>query len=135
MFFKLTIITILCYWACTNDSHSEASLTSTPEAYLDPKALIQTLLKLRTTTDSLPNIAKLCAASLVIPVSNAEVERVLSEVKRLRTDIRNRLQIDTVNQLMNIYRNDRHLNFVSAVHRYLTMKPRRVWRVRVMWLY
>jgi len=104
----------------------EALVTSTPDAYQGPRALMKTLLKLRTIMGPLRNIEKLCAASLVIPVSNAEVERVFSEVKRIKTDLRNRLQTDTVNQLLTIHRNDRHLNFDSAVNRWHTTKPRRV---------
>ena len=104
----------------------EALVTSTPDAYQCPRALMKTLLKLRTITGPLRNIEKLCAASLVIPVSNAEVERVFSEVMRIKTDLRNRLQTDTVNQLLTIHRNDRHLNFDSAVNRWHTTKPRRV---------
>jgi len=107
----------------------EALVTSTPDAYQGQRALMKTLLKLRSITGPLRNNEKLCAASLVIPVSNAEVERVFSEMKRIKTDLRNRLQTDTVTQLLTIHRNDRHLNFDSAVNRWHTTKPRRVWRV------
>jgi len=54
---------------------------STPDTYQGPRVLMKTLFKLQTVTDPPPNIEN-C-------VSKAEVKHVFSEVKRLKTDLRN----------------------------------------------
>ncbi|KAJ8866326.1 hypothetical protein PR048_032169 [Dryococelus australis] len=72
------------------------------QAYKDlcPK---QILLKLATTPElqkSVPNLANLAAVVLSIPVSTAECESGFSAAKQIKTCLRNRMNRNTLNNLM-----------------------------------
>ena len=52
--------------------------------------------------DMFPNLRKLCAIALVIPMSTADCERGFSALSRVKTDLYNRLSCKIVNALMTI---------------------------------
>ena len=49
-----------------------------------------------------PNLAKLAAIGLLLPMSTADCERGFSTLSRVKTDLRNRLQNKTLNHLLMI---------------------------------
>ena len=51
-----------------------------------------------------PNFAALASIALVIPVSTAECEHCFSCMKRIKTTLRNRMETETLDQLMRIAR-------------------------------
>ena len=52
--------------------------------------------------DMFPNLAKLAAIGLIIPMSTADCERGFSTLGRIKTDLRNRLSYKILNALMTI---------------------------------
>ena len=50
--------------------------------------------------DQYPHIAKLLATAITLPLSTAEVERIFSQLKLIKTDHRNRLNVKTLNNLL-----------------------------------
>ena len=50
--------------------------------------------------DMFPNLGKLCAIALVIPMSTADCERGFSALGRIETDLRNRFSSPILNALM-----------------------------------
>src|SRR4051812_37956743 len=52
-----------------------------------------------------PNIAKLVKISLIIPLSNAQIERIFSQHKLTKTRLRNRMNIETLNKHLMILLN------------------------------
>ncbi|WAR26673.1 EOGT-like protein, partial [Mya arenaria] len=73
------------------DDFKNAISSTSPEVIRGPHRLIKAMMKIR--PHKFPNIERLCATAVVVPVSTAEVERVFSELARTKTDLRNRLQI------------------------------------------
>ncbi|XP_052767960.1 zinc finger protein 862-like [Mya arenaria] len=106
------------------DDFKNAISSTSPEVIRGPHRLIKAMMKIR--PHKFPNIERLCATAVVVPVSTAEVERVFSELARTKTDLRNRLQVDTVHQLLMINRNDKYLAFDKCVRRWYKMKNRRI---------
>lgn len=49
-----------------------------------------------------PELSKLAAAALVVPMSTADCERGFSAMNRIKTDLRNSLKTETLDQLMRI---------------------------------
>ena len=47
-----------------------------------------------------PTISELVAVTITLPLSTAEVERIFSQLKLIKTDHRNRLNINTLNKLL-----------------------------------
>ncbi len=47
-----------------------------------------------------PNLAELMVNLLVLPHSSAAVERIFSQVKLIKTDLRNRLNTESINALL-----------------------------------
>ena len=93
---------------------------------LGPRKLMKIFNKVKANTgDVCANVEKLCAVAAVVPVSTAEVERVFSDLSRTKTDIRNRLDVETIHQLLMIHRNDQYLDFTRAVKRWHGKKPKR----------
>jgi hypothetical protein len=121
--FRLCGDQTLMEWESLKDAVSSVE----QETVKGPTKLMQLLTKLKLSTGQcFGNIEKLCATAAVIPVSTAEVERVFSEVNRTKTDIRNRLDVDTVHQLLTIHRNDKYLDFGKTVNRWHGQKNRRI---------
>lgn len=52
--------------------------------------------------DMFPNLGKLCAVALILPMSTADCERGFSALNRIKTDLRNRLSCKILNALMTI---------------------------------
>ena len=52
--------------------------------------------------DIFPNLGKLRAIALVIPMSTADCERGFSSLNRIKTDLQNRLSYKILNALMTI---------------------------------
>ena len=48
------------------------------------------------------NLATLCLQLLSIPVSNADIERVFSLVRRIKTEFRSSLNVDTISSLIGV---------------------------------
>ncbi|CAB4414767.1 unnamed protein product [Rhizophagus irregularis] len=76
-----------------------------------------------------PNIAKLVKISLIIPLSNAQVERIFSQHKLTKTRLRNRMNIETLNKHLMILLNGpndfRRFDWNKAYYNYWAMKTRR----------
>lgn len=109
------------------ESLKDAVSSVEQETVKGPAKLMQLLTKLKLSTGQcFENVEKLCATAAVIPVSTAEVERVFSEVNCTKTDIRNRLDVDTVHQLLTIHRNDKYLDFGNTVKRWHGQKNRSI---------
>ncbi|XP_045193148.1 zinc finger protein 862-like [Mercenaria mercenaria] len=51
-------------------------------------------------SETLPNLAKLASVGLIIPTSTPDCERGFSALKRIKTDIRNRMKDCTLNSLL-----------------------------------
>ena len=60
------------------------------------------ILKDTSLTTLLPQIGKLAAIALTIPITTADCERGFSAVKRIKTSLRNRLKTETLNYLLRI---------------------------------
>ncbi|CAB4462018.1 unnamed protein product [Rhizophagus irregularis] len=75
-----------------------------------------------------PNIAKLVKISLIIPLSDAQVERIFSQHKLTKTRLRNRMNIETLNKHLMILLNGpddfRRFDWNKA-YDYWAMKTRR----------
>jgi len=52
-----------------------------------------------------PNVVNLVKISLIIPLSNAQVERILSQHKLTKTQLRNRMSVESLNQYLIILLN------------------------------
>ena len=66
---------------------------------------------------------------LVLPVCTADCERCFSTMKRIKTDLRNRMNAATLDTLLRIRIEGRDLiqfNFKEAVRRWKNMKNRRL---------
>ncbi len=65
-----------------------------------------------------PNLTTLIDLSLIIPFSNAVVERVFSRQNLIKTDLRNRMHIDTLNMHLHVSLNGpqnlEKFNFLAA---------------------
>ena len=72
--------------------------------------------------DQFPNITTLVDLSLIIPFSNAVVERVFSRQNLIKTDLRNRMNIDTLNMHLHISlngpRNFEKFNYLAAYNQW-----------------
>ena len=68
--------------------------------------------------DQFPNLTVLVDLSLIIPFSNAVVERVFSKQNLVKTDLRNRMHIDTLNMHLHISLNNpqnfERFNYLTA---------------------
>lgn len=65
------------------------------------------------------------AVACTLPISNAEVERIFSQLKLVLTDRRSHLKFEHVNQLMVLKLND-DVNIKSVVSRWKNLKNRRI---------
>ncbi|KAM5180722.1 zinc finger protein 862-like [Mantella aurantiaca] len=92
----------------------------------------QILLKMATTSElkeSFPNLAKLAHIGLVIPVSTAECERGFSALKRIKTCLRNRMNQNTLNNLMLISLegpDPRDMDYGKAADNWASRKKRKI---------
>ena len=75
-----------------------------------------------------PNITKLVKISLIIPLSNAQVERIFSQHKLTKTRLRNRMNVESLNNHLMILLNGpddfRRFDW-NRVYDYWAMKTRR----------
>ena len=82
-----------------------------------------------TLTAMFPNFAVLASIALVIPVSTAECERCFSSMKRIKTILRNRMETETLDQLMRIANEGpepEHFNFNKAADLWGSLRQRRI---------
>ena len=56
----------------------------------------------RSLRDMFPQLIKLSTVAALVPVSTAECERAFSAMKRIKTELRNRLKSSTLDHLMRI---------------------------------
>ncbi|XP_015930201.2 zinc finger protein 862 [Parasteatoda tepidariorum] len=75
--------------------------------------------------DMFPSIGQLMNRACVIPTSNAEVERIFSQIKLVLTDNRNRLKVEQVHKLM-ILKLGGKCDFTKAVEEWNNLKKRRI---------
>jgi hypothetical protein len=77
-----------------------------------------------------PLILKLLSVAVVIPLSTAEVDRVFSQVKLIKTEHRNRLKQETLENILKVKINcSRELSYNildSVVSRFFSAKQRRI---------
>jgi Domain of unknown function (DUF4371)/hAT family C-terminal dimerisation region len=76
-----------------------------------------------------PNIAFLVKIALIIPLSNANVERIFSQTKLIKDKIRNKMNINTLNNHLMIKLNGPDIedfNFEEAYKHWVNEKKRRV---------
>jgi len=80
--------------------------------------------------DQFPLVAKAVSAASVLPVSTAEVERVFSQLKLMKTDHRCSLKTSRVDQLLNIKLNCDDILFAkvaqAVIRDFFGMKNRRI---------
>ena len=69
---------------------------------LSTREVFDMILKDNSLTTLLPQICKLAAIALTIPVTTADCERGFSAVKRIKTSLRNRLKTETLDYLLRI---------------------------------
>lgn len=65
------------------------------------------------------------SVACILPISNADVERIFSQLKLVLTDRRSHLKFEHVHQLMLLKLND-DVNLKSAVTRWSKLKNRRI---------
>ena len=70
---------------------------------LSTRELMTKILKTKELTCMFPNITKLAAIDLLMPMSTADCERGFSALSRIKTDLRNRLLSNTLNCLMTTF--------------------------------
>ena len=79
------------------------SVLSTPDLQsLSTHDLMTKLVSNSQLKDMFPNLAKLAAIGLIVPMSTADCERGFSTLSRIKTDLRNRLSCKVLNALMTI---------------------------------
>ena len=92
-----------------------------------PASMIRTLSLVKNITGNYcPHVEKLCVTAAVLPISSAEVERVFSDVNRTKTEIRNRLSVKSVHNLLMIHRNDKYLSIERTVKNWHGLKQRHI---------
>ena len=65
----------------------------------------------------------------MLPVSTADCERCFSTMNRVKTDLRNGMNAETLQRLIRIRIEGPHssdFNFAEAAHRWVTLKNRRI---------
>lgn len=90
---------------------------------------IAKLCKLLDQSESLgqrfPLIKTLLNITCTLPISNAEVERIFSQLKLIMTDKRNKLKVENANKLLLVKLN-KFDNFDEAVRKWKSQKNRRL---------
>ena len=79
--------------------------------------------------DSFPELAKLAAAALVVPMSTADCERGFSSMNRIKTELRNSLKTETLDYLMRISiegKEREHFNFDKSADMWAAKRNRRL---------
>lgn len=66
------------------------------------KEVLKLIVADRTTSHLYPQLRKLAAIALVLPVSTAECKRAFSTMNRVKTDLRNRLNTRNLDHLIRI---------------------------------
>lgn len=76
-----------------------------------------------------PNLSKLAKVCLILPVSTADCERSFSTKKRVKTDLRNRMNTSTLDALMRIRIEGPSLSefdFDTALNSWAKLRNRRI---------
>ena len=79
--------------------------------------------------ESFPMLSKLLATTLTLPVSTADCERGFSVMNITKTQLRNRMKVETLASLMRISIEGpplKEFNFFKTARRWLAMKNRRI---------
>ena len=74
--------------------------SSVPLKTMTTRQLMSHVLKTEKLCRMFPNLAKLAAIGLVLPLSTVDCERGFSTLSRVKTDLRNRLINETLNHLL-----------------------------------
>ena len=69
---------------------------------LSTREVMMTLVKNSTLQVMFPNLARIAAIGLLLPMSTADCERGFSALQRIKTDLRNRLSNKILNYLLSI---------------------------------
>ena len=91
--------------------------------------LAEGVLSSSTISELFPNMSKLMLHALVLPVATTDCERAFSTMKRVKTDLRNRLQTKTLDQLLKIcieVPDMANFNFEEVVEQWTKQKNRRL---------
>ena len=79
--------------------------------------------------DAFPQLSQLASIALILPMTTAEGERCFSTMKRVKTDLRNRMGEELLEHLMRISIEGpplTQMNFESAVDVFAAMRARRL---------
>ena len=115
--------------ACEQEWLQYKQLMTTSYSTLSMKESIDVLLTNPTMSSLFPHLAKLASIAIIIPVSTADCERGFSCMNRVKTDLRNRLKTETLDQLLRISIEGpppRHYNFDRAATLWGSWRNRRI---------
>ena len=93
------------------------------------REVIEMVLKESSLKTLLPQFGRLASIAMIIPVSTADCERGFSAVKRIKTDLRNRLKTHTLDCLVRISVEGPevdHFDFDSAAMQWASLRTRRL---------
>ena len=75
-----------------------------------------------------PNILLVTRIALLIPLSNAHVERIFSQTKLIKNNLRNKMHLDTLDDHLMVLLNGpevENFDFLKALKHWENKKPRR----------
>ena len=134
--------------ACASEWECLKRLMYNKYSSLTHRQMLRLLCAQESLRDMFPQLTKLSAIAALIPISTAECERAFSAMKRIKTDLRNRLKTSTLDCLMritiegppasnfNFWKSSRHLGWDAeqTIGCWLTFKfIDLTWCVRVFW--
>lgn len=96
---------------------------------LSLQQMLRMLARKGSMSDAFPQLSQVAAIALILPVTMAEGERCFSTMKRIKTDLRNRIGGDMLEHLMRIYVEGptmKDMDFKSAVGEFAAMHARRL---------
>ena len=92
--------------------------------------LAREVLSTESLTHLFPLVSKLMVHALVLPVSTSDRERCFSTMNRVKTDLRNRMNTQTLDTLLQVRleapEDQSKFDFKEAVHRWGRAKNRRL---------
>ena len=107
-----------------------STIASNPEfKKMSTRQLMSHLLKISELKLMFPNLTKLAAIGLLLPMSSVDCERGFSTLSRVKTDLRNRLNNKNLNHLLMISiegPNPSDFPFDTACDKWAAMKNRRI---------
>lgn len=88
--------------ACASEWESLKRLILQKYSHMDMRSMVKVLVTDATVKGMYPNLTSLASIAAILPVSTAECERAFSAMKRIKTDLRNRMKTSTLDCLMRI---------------------------------